>query len=171
MPTKRVIVIGCRESWDWEYLAKIARWSSINGHQELAHLIWAETPAIISKIAEAELDHYDMTTKPRKGDAYVALREHKDTVAVIALHLYGLDEKKHPKCSDMESDQCAAGYRYTKHNHKLLDLCLKRNIPFIVVGDQPIYDDAGVPKHISRTAVIICPETAPRPIYIYERAK
>jgi hypothetical protein len=154
---KRIITIGLREKWDWEALDKIATWADgIHNMEDLARMIW-----------DVKLDQYDMTTKPRKGDAYEALREHKDTIAVIALHLYGLDEKKHSGCADLKDDRCDGGYRYTKHNHKFLDLCLKRNIPFFVVGDQPIYDDARIPDGILRDSI---GETEHgRDIYIYRR--
>ena len=158
----RIIVIGCREKWDWKALDTLATWADSNGGEELAKAVWAN-----------KLDHYDMTTKPRKGDAYEALRKKTDTVAVIALHLYGLDEKKHPKCADLKNYRCEDGWRYTKHNHKLLNLCLKRNIPFIVVGDQPIYTEAKVPDGILRDKIAdpetSCGDYCNRPIYTYRR--
>jgi hypothetical protein len=152
----RIIVIGCREKWDWAALDKTAVYlKSIRNREELAAAL----------VLRKTLDHYDMAKKPRKGDAYEALVEHKDTAAVVACHLYGLDEKKGPKYARV-NNFTDEGYRYTKHNHKFLNLCLKRNIPFIVVGDQPIDEDANVPDNIIRHTI----STAWRPIYMYERA-
>jgi len=162
----RIIVIACREKWDWEALGKVAVYlKGIHDKEELAHSI-ATAVAIKSKGVRTALDHYDMAKKPRKGDAYEALVEHKDTAAVIACHLYGLEEKKARKYAAV-NDFTDEGYRYTKHNHKFLALCMKRNIPFIVVGSQPIAYTANMPKGIHRT--VISSLTAGRPICVYER--
>lgn len=153
----RIIAIGCREKWDYEALNVIAshvKTMTLRGKEKIAEMIWAHN-----------LDIYDMAKRPRKGDAYEALREKTDTIAVIACHLYGLTEKK-PKKYAAVDEFTDEGYRYTKHNHQLLNLCMKRNIPFIVIGDQPIDEDAKMPDNITRHIVRV----ANRPIYVYERA-
>ena len=129
MSKGRIIVIGCREFHDQQVLRNITDWTLTNGRPELFKLM-----------SVGKLDHYDITTKPEKGDAVDALRKHKDTICVIALHLFGLDHD----CSTYKNDL----YCYTRENHKLLDLCLERNIPLVCWGDQPFYK---VPKHVKRT--------------------
>jgi hypothetical protein len=162
----RIITIACRERWDWEALDKVAVYlKGVYQKEELARAI-AVAVAAKSKGVRTALDHYDMAKKPHKGDAYEALVEHKDTVAVIACHLYGLSERKAPKYAKID-DFTDEGYRYTKHNHKFLNLCLKRNIPFIVIGDQPIPEEAKLPENVVRHTISL----AARPIYMYERAK
>jgi hypothetical protein len=132
MSKGRIIVIGCREFHDRERLKLITDWSLTNGRPKLFKLLSVD-----------DLDHYDMTTKPHKGDALDAIREHTDTICVIALHLFGLDHD----CSTYKNDL----YCYTKQNHKLLDLCLKRNIPLICWGDQPFRGSEKLPAYVKRT--------------------
>jgi hypothetical protein len=132
MAQDRIIVIGCREFHDRERLKQITDWTLSNGRSKLFKLLSVD-----------KLDHYDMTTRPHKGDALVAIREHKNTICVIALHLFGLDHD----CSTYKNDL----YCYTKENHKLLDLCLQRNIPLICWGDQPFRGSEKLPHYVKRT--------------------
>jgi len=136
---KRIIVIGCREEHDRNVLKRIADWSLMNNRRDLFELLSVN-----------KLDHYDMTTKPHKGDAVEAVQQHKDTIGVIALHLFGLDDKKRGYDKPKNRDQ---SYMYTKSNHKLIDLCLKRNIPLICWGDQPFHRTEKLPPHIQRTTI------------------
>ena len=129
----RIVVIGKREPHYWTTLHNIAEWMEANGNAD-----------IFGAISVNDLDHYDMTTKPEKGDAITAIRKHRDVIAVIALHLYGLD---------YEPNGIREGYHYTRENHKLLGLCMKRGIPLICWGDQPVPMDGIVPKGITRTIV------------------
>jgi hypothetical protein len=132
MPKGRIIVIGCREFHDQTVLKNITDWTLTNGR-----------PKLFKLLSVGDLDHYDMTTKPHKGDAVDAIREHKDTICVIALHLFGLDHD----CSNYKNDL----YCYTKENHKLIDLCLQRNIPLICWGDQPFRGSTKLPVNVKRT--------------------
>jgi hypothetical protein len=125
----RIIVIGLHERHDWTTLHEISEWMDANGNYE-----------IFSAIAVDHLDHYDMTTRPAKGDAMDAIRKYKDVTCVIALHVFGIDID----CTK-END---GRYCYTRENHKLLDLCMDRGIPLIVWGDQP-----RVPATVRRTEV------------------
>src|SRR5271157_2484476 len=128
MSKGRIIVIGCREFHDQLTLRQVTDWTLTNNRPKLFKLLSVD-----------DLDHYDMTTRRHKGDALDAIREHKDTIAVIAMHLFGLDEDN-SKCGD-------STYCYTKENHKLLDLCLKRNIPLICWGDQPFRQSEKLPHY------------------------
>lgn len=134
----RAIVIGARECHDREAILVIEAWCERTGRQRFFN-------------QDMVIDPYDMTTKPKKGDAVVALRKHQDTVVVIACHLFGMDRQENKKYADMrENDE---GFMYTVENHKLLDLCLERNIPLFVLGDQPIREWARMPKNLQRTHV------------------
>lgn len=132
MPKGRIIVIGCREFHDRLSLKQITDWTLTNGR-----------PKLFKLLSVGDLDHYDMTTRPHKGDAIEAIREHLDTICVIGLHLFGLDQD--------ESKHSDGKYCYTKENHKLLDLCLRRNIPLICGGDQPFRQSSKMPHYVKRT--------------------
>jgi hypothetical protein len=86
-----------------------------------------------------------IVTMPHKGDAIDAIRKHKDTICVIALHLFGLDAD----CSKHNDGK----YCYTRDNHKLLDVCLRRNIPLICWGDQPFRGSEKIPSYVTRTHI------------------
>jgi hypothetical protein len=138
LEVKRAIVIGARECHDREAILVIEAWCAKTGRERFFN-------------QDMVIDPYDMTTKPKKGDAVKALRELKDTVVVIACHLFGMDRQENAKWSDMRHNE--DGYMYTKENHKLLDLCLERNVPLFVLGDQPIREWARIPQGLQRTFV------------------
>jgi hypothetical protein len=133
----RVITIGLREKHDHEVLGLIKAWALYEDAPERGLFTVMASPG--------GLDHYDMTTKRKKGDAIVALRKYLDTVAVIAFHLFGLDND----CSSSSDKQ----FCYTQENHRLLDLCLERNIPLICWGDQPFRKSEKVPTSILVTEI------------------
>jgi hypothetical protein len=133
----RVIVIGLNQHHDWSALHEIGEWMDANGDYE-----------IFSAIAIDHLDHYDMTTRPNKGDAVAAIRKHRDVFCVIALHLFGL-------AADGSTNSLVGGnpYYYTQENHKLLNLCMERKIPLVVWGDQPFRSIEKLPQGIERQQV------------------
>jgi hypothetical protein len=154
----RVIVIGFQpkdNNHDKRVLELIEGWAMDN---------FEELHAVLRS---KKLDVYDMGKNPRKGDALAALRKHDDVLAVIALHLYGLD-------SDMThgSDR---NYCYSRENHKLLDECLERRVPLICYGDQPFRKSQKMPKGIKRIEITRTPMTdlegidrgVPMPIRVY----
>lgn len=163
----RVICIGLNERHDWIALHEIADWLEMNAG------VIAHSYDISSSISVDQLDHYDMSTRPKKGDALKALRKHKDVICVIALHLFGIDGD-----FTKESDK---HYCYTEENHKLFDLCMRRGIPLLVWGDQPVRKNDKLPKgvecHDVGTSSMYTAKPKVNgtvglvyPIYLYEKA-
>lgn len=156
---KRAIVIGARECHDKEAILVIEAWCTKTGRERFFN-------------QDMVIDAYDMTTKPKKGDAVKALREHLDTAVVIACHLFGMDGEQKSKYADPKQSECEEGFMYTKENHKLLDICLRRSIPLFVLGDQPIREWARIPKGLQRTflgAVKRMGHGVEQDIWLYEK--
>jgi hypothetical protein len=121
-----------------------------------------------------------MTTRPHKGDGVDALKRHLDTVAVITLHLFGLDMEHDARYADlqrcMESSFGGRGWgkhkkdrwMYTKSNHEIIDICLERGIPLVCFGDQPFRKTEKLPPRVKRTCVAKT-ATYRFPIHIYEK--
>src|SRR5579863_4001805 len=90
----KIITIGYNNlrSDDDGYLRQMSAWLVKNGRAELA-----------ARIEAKDLDIYDMSTHPEKGDALDAIDDSTD--AVIALHIGGLTVVKvlllAPKSGDM----------------------------------------------------------------------
>jgi hypothetical protein len=153
----RVICIGLNQRHDWAAMHQIADWCESNGYR-----------SIYSAIAVDDLDHYDMSIRPEKGDALDAIRRHKDVIAVIALHLFGLDKPPIGRANDDT-------YFYTKENHKLLDLCMNRSLPLICWGDQPL-NGGHVQRYFIGKSLMFFPRkakdngstTTQYPIYLYK---
>ena len=75
-----------------------------------------------------QIDLYDMTSYPEKGDAVDAiLRDAEDIKAVIAHHLYWQKDLSPVKIP----------YFYNEKNEFLPVITKELDIPFIVMGDQP----------------------------------
>jgi hypothetical protein len=168
MEAKRVIVIGCRDAHDRETLKRIADWALVNGYAQLFKAISAD-----------KLDVYDMTTKLGKGDGVDALKKRLDTVAVITLHLFGLDGPQSEGYADLNGAAVYGGGRgygkhkkdlwmYTKSNHEIIGICLERGIPLVCFGDQPFRKSEKLPLGVKRTCVAKT-ATYRFPVYIYEK--
>ncbi len=75
-----------------------------------------------------QIDLYDMTSYPEKGDAIDAiLRDAEDVVAVVAHHLYWQEDLSPIKIP----------YFYNDKNEYLPIITEELDIPLIVMGDQP----------------------------------
>lgn len=75
-----------------------------------------------------QIDLYDMSSYPEKGDAVDAiLRDAEDVVAVVAHHLYWHKDESLIKIP----------YFYNEKNEYLPIIAKELNIPFIAMGDQP----------------------------------
>ena len=75
-----------------------------------------------------QIDLYDMSSYPEKGDAVDAiLRDSEDIAAVVAYHLYWQKDLSPVKIP----------YFYNEKNEYLPIVTKELNIPFIVIGDQP----------------------------------
>ncbi len=75
-----------------------------------------------------QIDLYDMTSYPEKGDAIDAiLRDAEDISAVIAHHIYWQEDLSAIKIP----------YFYNDKNEYLPVITKELEIPFIVLGDQP----------------------------------
>lgn len=75
-----------------------------------------------------QIDLYDMTSYPEKGDAIDAiLRDAEDVAAVVAHHLYWEEDLSPIKIP----------YFYNDKNEYLPVITKELDIPFIVIGDQP----------------------------------
>ena len=75
-----------------------------------------------------QIDLYDMTSYPEKGDAVDAiLRDADDIAAVVAYHLYWKEDLSPVKIP----------YFYNEKNEYLPIITKELDIPFIVMGDQP----------------------------------
>lgn len=114
--------------------------------------------ALAARIVAEDLDIYDMTTAPKKGDGIKALVTHRDVEAVLALHIFGIDftERLISRSRGLVQHD---GYLYTRWNHRLLDICTRRGLPLIAWGDQPCYYDGSNRIQIVGSA------------YLYERRK
>lgn len=75
-----------------------------------------------------QIDLYDMTSYPEKGDAVDAiLRDAEDIATVVAHHLYWYKDTAPVKIP----------YFYNEKNEYLPIITKELKIPFIVMGDQP----------------------------------
>lgn len=77
-----------------------------------------------------DVDEYDISTKPEKGDAI----GHIDATVelVVALHLFGIDQMPGRETYGMDQP-----YTYCQNNQRLLRICMEHKIPLVVWGDQP----------------------------------
>ncbi len=116
----RIVVVGCNNHHndDLLILRSIATWLAGHGKAGQAARILAD-----------DLDHYDMSTRPEKGDALDAIRE--DVELVIALHLFGIDGRQ-----TGVAERVAWGYN--RNNVSWLKVCTGQRIPLISAGDQPM---------------------------------
>ena len=101
------------------------------------------------RIENGDLDLYDMSTLPKKGDGITALKRYKRVDAVIAVHLFGIDMDVHVSSPLLRMN----GYYYNRRNHQLLDICMERGVKLLAWGDQPDYRPSRHP-HIRRTQII-----------------
>ena len=75
-----------------------------------------------------QIDLYDMTSYPEKGDAIDAiLRDAEDVAAVVVYHVYWYKDLNPIKIP----------YFYNEKNEWLPVITKELDIPFIVMGDQP----------------------------------
>src|SRR5579863_2077251 len=86
--------------------------------------------ALAARITAEDLDVYDMSTEPTKGDGIKALLRYRDVEAVVALHIFGIDFtedliRRQPRLVSHGFDL------YTRWNHMLLDICTRRGLPLI----------------------------------------
>src|SRR5579863_1076648 len=114
----KIITIGYNNlrSDDDGYLRQMSAWLVKNGRAELA-----------ARIEAKDLDIYDMSTHPEKGDALDAIDDSTD--AVIALHIWGIDGREGVTLGPKE-------WGYDRNNDELLAMCLERRIPLLSAGDQ-----------------------------------
>lgn len=146
----RILCIGRQKGWgdDTRALKYIGEWlAKRRGYEGLAARIIAE-----------DMDIYDMTTLPKKGDGIDALIHHQDVEAVVALHIFGIDFTEGLIRSTPRLLTHGANL-YTRKNHLLLDICMQRGIPLIAWGDQPCHYDGSNRSQIVGSA------------YLYERGK
>jgi len=113
--------------------------------------------ALAARLKAEDLDIYDMTTAPEKGDGIKALVRLRDVEAVVALHIFGIDFTENLIRSTPRLVKHGGGL-YTRWNHALLDICLRRGLPLIAWGDQPVYWS----ERANRTQII-------GSAYMYER--
>lgn len=111
---------------------------------------------IAARLKTEDMDIYDMSTLPKKGDGVRALLRYRDVEAVVALHIFGIDFtvgqiQRNPRLVTHGWDL------YTRVNHTLLDICMDRKIPLIAWGDQPYHWDRSDRSQIIGSA------------YLYER--
>ena len=124
----KIVVIGLnRPDVEWFTVLMIGQWLEDHrpGYRDLA--------GCLKLGALASLDLYDMTTRPEKGDALDAIDG--STAMVLALHLFGIDKLpggNTAKVTGMDPLAC-----YNRNNLELLQLCMRRSIPLVAVGDQP----------------------------------
>jgi hypothetical protein len=111
---------------------------------------WAQT----NGIAFENLDVYDMTTRPEKGDALDALRD--DVALVVALHLFGMDGRT-SGAGRPES------WGYNRANNTWLSRCLALKIPLVCFGEQPTNSLLPLPPGAKRTQIA-------EQIWVYENA-
>lgn len=119
----RIICIGKNNAeYDERALECISDWLIENGWRTLGQ-----------RIIAGDLDHYDMATLPKKGDAFDAIQRYRKIDAVIALHLFAIDHRP-----GYDGLKLPYGPRYyVGRNPELLTICMKRRIPLIAWGDQP----------------------------------
>jgi hypothetical protein len=137
----RIIVIGHQKGnkTDPRSLAQMGEWCLQNGRETLGQ-----------RILDGDLDSYDMTTRPEKGDAVAAIKRYK-TDAVIALHLFGIDFDGKPTNSKFLRNR-KRGQFYNWRNWELLDICAERGITLLSWGDQPRL--SGHQSDIRRTQIL-----------------
>jgi hypothetical protein len=126
----RIICIGRQTGSDDDALALkyIAEWLGKRAGYEV----------LAARLKTEDMDIYDMSTLPKKGDGIKALLRYRDVEAVIALHIFGIDLS----VGEIERSPGIVthdGYLYTRMNHTLLDICMDRKIPLIAWGDQPYH--------------------------------
>jgi len=150
MQVSRIICIGRQRGSDDDAraLKYIGEWlAKRQGYEALAARIVAE-----------DLDVYDMSTQPKKGDGIKALLRYRDVEAVVALHIFGIDFTENmirsmPRLLTHDFDL------YARWNHMLLDICTRRGLPLIAWGDQPCHYDGSRREQIVGSA------------YLYERKR
>jgi hypothetical protein len=137
----KVVVIGFQRPDEYYTLFMIGQWLESHRRGGLARRL---------KKGDPDLDLYDMTTLPEKGDGLDAIGD--DTALVVALHLFGID--KLPGGNTAKVTEIDAREYYNRDNLRLLKICMERNVPLVAVGDQPwlglekrtrMYGDSGEP--------------------------
>lgn len=113
MDMKKIIIIGIGELYrhqlEWVY--------DVLPTEELKHMF-----------LNGQIDLYDMTSYPEKGDAVDAiLRDAEDVAAVVAHHIYW----------QKDASLIKIPYFYNEKNEYLPIITKELDIPFIVMGDQP----------------------------------
>jgi hypothetical protein len=142
-----IIVIGCNSKINDDLAAL----------RNIAAFFSASRPDLSTHILADNLDHYDMETRPEKGDALNAIND--ETELVIALHIFGIDGRV----------GCAGGkgqWGYNRDNANLLSICLAKRIPLIAFGDQPVNALNPGPANLKSTQIASRTwmyESAPQP--------
>jgi hypothetical protein len=120
---KKIIVIGLNQPEDLYTLFRISEW--LDEHRPGLE--------VGERIRTNDVDLFDMTTLPEKGDALDYITT--DTQLVIALHLFGIDMM--PGGTTAKATELHPQYCYNRDNINLLPVCMNHRAPLISVGDQP----------------------------------